>query len=92
MTEKPFTHKKAFANMRTNFMFHEDIAKNLFKLINLKGIINVGGKSQSIYNFAKKSNPSVKKIFVRKKQVNEFPLNSTMNVSKFRKVITKNKN
>ena len=90
MTEKPFTHKKAFANMRTNFMFHEDIAKNLFKLINLKGIINVGGKSQSIYNFAKKSNPSVKKIFVKKKQVNEFPLNSTMNVSKFRKVITKN--
>ena len=56
MTEKPFIHKKAFANMRTNFMFHEDIAKNLFKLINLKGIINVGGKSQSIYNFAKKSN------------------------------------
>ena len=92
MTEKPFTHKKAFVNMRTNFMFHEDIAKNLFKLINLKGIINVGGKSQSIYNFAKKSNPSVKKIFVRKKKVNEFPLNSTMNVSKFRKVITKNKN
>ncbi len=90
MTEKPFIHKKAFANMRTNFMFHEDIAKNLFKLINLKGIINVGGKSQSIYNFAKKSNPSVKKIFVKKKQINEFPLNSTMNVSKFRKVITKN--
>ncbi len=91
MTEKPFTHKKAFANMKTNFMFHEDIAKNLFKLINLKGIINVGGKSQSIYNFAKKNNPSVKKIFVKKNLRNEFPLNSTMNISKFRKVITKNK-
>ena len=27
MTEKPFTHKKAFANVKTNFMYHEDIAK-----------------------------------------------------------------
>ncbi len=89
MTEKPFTHKKAFANMKTNFMFHEDIAKNLFKLINLKGIINVGGKAQSIYSFVKKSNPSVKKIFIKKNQKNEFPLNSTMNISKFRKVIAK---
>ena len=89
MTEKPFTHKMAFANMKTNFMFHEDIAKNLFKLIKFKGIINVGGKSQSIFNFAKKYNPNVKKIFVKKNQRDEFPLNSTMNISKFRKVIKK---
>ena len=89
MTEKPFTHKKVFTNMRTNFMFHEDMAKNLFKLINLKGIINVGGKTQSAFNFAKKHNPRVKKIFVKKKDKDEFPLNSTMNISKFRKVINK---
>jgi len=89
MTEKPFTHKMAFANMKTNFMFHEDIARNLLKLIKFKGIINVGGKSQSIFNFAKKYNPNVKKIFVKKNQRDEFPLNSTMNISKFRKVIKK---
>ena len=74
--------------MRTNFI----IAKNLFKLINLKGIINVGGKSQSIYNFAKKNNPSVKKKNICKKKTGKrISLNSTMNISKFRKVITKNK-
>jgi len=57
MTEKPFVHNKAFKDFITNFIFHEDIAKYLFKLINKKGIINVGGKAQSDYNFAKKYNP-----------------------------------
>ena len=42
MTEKPFAYSKAFANMRTNFIFHDELANNLFKLIKLKGIINVG--------------------------------------------------
>ena len=37
-------------------MFHEDLAKVFFKLINKKGIINVGGPVQSVYNFAKKNN------------------------------------
>ena len=89
MTEKPFVHKKAFANMKTNFMFQENLAKNLYKLINLKGIINVGGKIQSVYNFAKKYNPQVKKIFASKSQQKYFPLNSTMNISKFKKIIKK---
>ena len=54
MTEKPFIHKSAFANVKSNFMFHEDVAKILFKIINKKGIINVGGKIQTVYKFAKK--------------------------------------
>ena len=54
MTEKPFLHKKAFANVKSNFIFHEDMAKILFKLINQKGIINIGGETSTIYNFAKK--------------------------------------
>ena len=89
MTEKPFIHKKAFANMKTNFMFQENLAKNLYKLINQKGIINIGGKIQSVYNFAKKYNPQVKKILVSRSQQKYFPLNSTMDVSKFKKIIKK---
>ena len=67
MTEKPFVHKKAYANVKSNFIFHEDMAKILFKLINQKGIINIGGKTTTIYNFAKKNNSDVKKIFWDKK-------------------------
>ena len=84
MTEKPFLYKKAFTNLETNFMFHEDLAKVFFKLINKKGIINIGGKSQSVYKFAKKYDKSIKKD---KLNTNSLPLNSKMNVSKFRKLI-----
>ena len=62
MTEKPFLYKYAYTNLKTNFMFHEDLAKVLFKLINKKGIINVGGPAQSVYNFV--LTPSMDIIFV----------------------------
>ena len=87
MTEKPFVHKKAFANIKLNFIFHEDLAKIFIKLINKKGIINVGGPTKTIYNFAKHYNPKVKKIFVKKDSIYKFPLNPFMNLSKLRKII-----
>ena len=85
MTEKPFLHKKAYDNLKSNFMFHEDLVNLLPKLLNKKGIINVGGKSQSIYHFAKRYNNKVKKIKAKKNI--KFPLNQTMNVSKLRKIL-----
>ncbi len=54
MTEKPFVHKKAFVNVKSNFMYHEDVVPILFKLLNKRGIINLGGTTQSIFDFAKK--------------------------------------
>ena len=88
MTEKPFVHKKAYANVKSNFIFHEDMAKILFKLINQKGIINIGGKTTTIYNFAKKNNSDVKKIFWDKKIFN-FPQNPSMKLNKLNKIISK---
>ena len=87
MTEKPFVHEKAFGDFVTNFIFHEDIAKYLLKLINKKGVINVGGKIQSVYNFAKKYNPKIKKIFAKKILGHKFPLNPSMNINKLKKII-----
>ena len=78
MTEKPFMYKKAYTNLKTNFMFHEDLVNILPKIINKKGILNIGGKSQSVYSFAKKYDKNVKKIKTAPK--NKFPLNQTMNI------------
>ena len=86
MTEKPFMYKYAYTNLKTNFMFHEDLAKVFLKLINKKGIINIGGPAQSVHNFAKKYNKKIKKK-VLKKTKNSLPLNSTMSVVKFRKIL-----
>ena len=68
MTEKPFVHSKAFANVKTSFMYHEEVTKILFKLLNKKGIINLGGKSQYIFDFAKKGQKKCKKNFFKKKR------------------------
>ena len=54
MTEKPFVHKSAFANVKTSFIYHDKVVPMLFKLLNEYGVINLGGKSQSIYNFVRK--------------------------------------
>jgi len=86
MTEKPFVHKKAFVDFITNFTFHENIANSLFKLINKKGVINVGGKSQSVYKFVKKYNPNIKKIYAKKMMGKNFPLNVSMNIKKLKKI------
>ena len=85
MTEKPFLHKKAYSNLKSNFMFHEELVKILPKIINQKGILNVGGKSQSVFSFAKKNNPKVKKIKTKKNLT--LPLNQTMNLLKLKKII-----
>jgi len=87
MTEKPFIHKKAFANVKLNFLFHDELVKILIKILDKKGIINVGGPTKTVYNFAKKYNPKVKKIFVKKKSLYNFPLNPYMNLSKLKKII-----
>ena len=87
VTEKPFIHKKAFYDYKTNFIFHEDLVKKIIKIKDQKGIINVGGKSQSVFNFAKKYNKKIKKISAKKIMGKNSPLNVTMNINKFKKLI-----
>jgi len=87
MTEKPFIHDKAFANVKTSFMYHDDVSKILFRLLNEKGIINLGGKSQFIYDFAKKDKKNIKKIFLKKKDNLGMPFNSSLNVNKLNKIL-----
>ena len=86
MTEKPFVHKRALSDVYFNFIFQEEIAKNIPNLIKLKGIINVGGPIQTIYNFAKKHNPRVKKISLKKIKSVIFKKKMSMNVKKFNKI------
>ena len=87
MTEKPFVHKYAFTNVKCNFIFHDEFIKIFLKVLNYNGIINIGGKSQTIYKFAKNYNKSVKK----KKSKGELPLKINMSLRKVNKIL-KNEN
>ena len=89
MTERPFVHDKAFANVKTSFMYHDDVSKILFRLLNKKGIINLGGKSQFIFDFAKKDKKDIQKIFLKKKDDLGMPFNSSININKLKKILKK---
>ena len=89
MAEKPFVHKKAFYDFSTNFIFHDEVAKILFKLINKKGIINLGGKTQTVYRFVKKFNLKIKKNYAKKILGPKYPLNPSMNIKKLKKILKK---
>ena len=56
-------------------------------MINEKGVLNVGGKSQSVYNFAKIENPMIKKIFLKKNKKIKMPIDSSMNITKMKRVL-----
>jgi len=86
VTEKPFIHKNAFVDFNTNFIFHENLIPKIMKLLDCKGIINIGGKSQSVYDFAKKYNPQIKKNSAKNVLGQNAPLNITMNLTKFKKL------
>tara|TARA_B100001093_G_scaffold460221_1_gene473883 strand:- start:822 stop:1529 length:708 start_codon:yes stop_codon:yes gene_type:complete len=85
MTEKPFTYKKAYHNLIANFMYHEDLVKILPKILHAKGVLNVGGKSQSVYNFAKSKNIDVKKIKLKK--TSKLPFRQDMSLNKLKKLL-----
>ena len=83
MTEKPFIHSHAYANVKSNFIYQEDVAKIIIKILDKKGIINVGGSSKYIYNFAKINNKTVKKKFSK----GEFPKRMDMSLKKLKNLI-----
>ena len=84
MTEKPFVHKKAYANVKSNFIFQEDIANILPKILDKKGVLNIGGPSRLIYDFAKKSQKKIKKIYSK----GEFPKRMDMKLTKLNNIIS----
>ena len=87
MTENPFIHKNAFSDFITNFIYHDDVAKILVKILDKKGILNIGGKSQSVFDFAKSKKIKIKKILAKKFLGINAKLNVSMNLNKLKKII-----
>ena len=87
MMEKPYPYKKAYTNLISNFIYHEDLVKILPHVITKKGIINIGGKKQSVYDFVKKTKKDIKKNKLKKNS--NLPLNQTMNLSLLNKILKK---
>ena len=68
-------------------MYHEDVAKILFKILNKKGVLNIGGKAQYIFDFAIKDNKNIKKEYLRKNNKMGIPFDSSLNLRKLKKIL-----
>ena len=79
--------KSAYTDYITSFMKKTDAAKLTLKLLNKKGVINVGGKIQSAYDFAKNINAIVKKIKLNKQNKKLIGSNTSMNTKKLKKLL-----
>ena len=55
----PFPHPKAATDIRKSLMYDKDAARVIFKLLNEQGVVNVGGPSQSVYEFARAEDSNV---------------------------------
>ena len=90
MTDYPFVHKKAIKGAYSSFLFNRIVAEIIPLIINQKGVLNIGGKKREIFLFAKKfANKNMKSINFKK--INNFPKDSSINISKLKKILKKNK-
>ena len=87
MTQRPFVHKKALVDSRKSLLYIEEAACIVLKLLNETGIINVGGKPTSAYDFVvENENLNPDKIY--RDQINEpMAKDSTMNLSKLKGIL-----
>jgi dTDP-4-dehydrorhamnose reductase len=81
MSENPFAHEGAYTDVKANFLYHEEVVRLIPKIINSKGILNIAGKTQSIYSFAKLSRINVKKIQAKKILKNKYFNNQIVDTS-----------
>ena len=87
MNDDNFPHKSAFTNYFTSFLKKTDAAKITLKLLNKKGIINIGGKTQSAYKFAKNLNSNIKKSKLGKKEQKLLGKDTSLNIDKLKKFL-----
>ena len=87
MCNEPFPHNRGAIDVKKSLIYNSEAAEITHKLLKETGVINVGGKSQSVYDFAKRDNPNLQKISRKDiKDVNIAP-DTSMDISKLKNII-----
>jgi len=87
MNKRPFPHPRALADMKKSLMYIDAAAKVVLELLDENGTINVGGKSQSVYDFVSESNPNVERITLKEISDVNMAKDCSMNTDKLKKII-----
>jgi len=87
LCQKPFPHSKALADIKKSYMYMDEAANIILKLINESGTINIGGPGMSPYKFAKKDHDNIEKIYL--KNVNDVGMgkDSSMDITKMKMLL-----
>jgi dTDP-4-dehydrorhamnose reductase len=88
MCERPFPHPKALVDMVKSPIYVDQVANIILKLIDEVGVINIGGKAQSVFDFVKKDNPNIDKITLSEIGDVSMATNCSMNIDKLKTLMT----
>ena len=87
MANKPFPHENALADVTKSFVYDDDAAKITLQLLDEVGIINVGGRAETVYEFARRENPDVGKAFLKDVEDVAMGVDSSMDITKLESII-----
>tara|TARA_R100000808_G_scaffold63_1_gene519 strand:- start:13149 stop:13856 length:708 start_codon:yes stop_codon:yes gene_type:complete len=87
MANKPFPHKKALVDVTKSLLYDEEAAKITLQLMDENGIINVGGRAETVYEFARRENPDVEKAFLQDVEDVAMGVDSSMDITKLESII-----
>jgi dTDP-4-dehydrorhamnose reductase len=87
MCNYPFPHAKAAIDIKKSLMYDYEAARVVLQLLGEKGTINVGGPSQSVYDFARQTNPKIDKL--NRKDIGDVLIapDTSMNTSKMKSIL-----
>ena len=87
LCQQPFPHPKALVDVKKSYLYMDEAAKTVLKLINEKGIINVGGETMTPFEFAKKTNSNLEKISLEEIGDVKMGKDASMNISKLKNIL-----
>ena len=87
LCQQPFPHPKALVDIKKSYLYMDEAAKIVLKLINEKGIINVGGETMTPFEFAKKTNSNLEKISLEEIGDVKMGKDASMNISKLKNIL-----
>ena len=87
MCNYPFPHSRAAVDIKKSLIYDSEAAKIILQLLEEEGVINVGGHSQSVFDFAKETNPNVDTLY--REDINDVLIapDTSMNTNKMRIIL-----
>jgi len=87
MVEVPYPHPKALTDVKKSLIQYSEAANILLRVLDERGVLNIGTYSDTIYNHVKKIDPEIEKI--TKSEINDVSManDSSMNVDKLKQIL-----